>query len=36
MKKEVNREKRRFEKIYRDFDMNAYFEKLLAWFEDRS
>ncbi len=36
LKKEVNREKRRFEKIYYEFDMNNYFEKLLSWFEERS
>ena len=29
LKKEVHREKRRFEKIYLDFDMNGYFERLL-------
>ena len=29
LKKEVNREKRRFEKIYLDFDMSGYFERLL-------
>jgi hypothetical protein len=36
LKKEVNREKRRFEKIYLDFDMNSYFERLLQWLEERS
>lgn len=36
LKKEVNRDKRRFEKIYYEFDMNSYFEKLLSWFEERS
>ncbi len=36
LKKEVNREKRRFEKIYLDFDMNSYFERLLSWLEERS
>lgn len=36
LKKEVNKEKRKFEKIYRDFDMNIYFEKLLSWLEERS
>ena len=36
LKKEVNREKRRFEKIYYDFDMNKYFERLMSWFEERS
>jgi hypothetical protein len=29
LKKEVNKDKRRFEKIYLDFDMNSYFERLL-------
>jgi len=36
LKKEVNKEKRRFEKIYLEFDMNNYFEKLLSWLEERS
>ncbi len=36
LKKEVNREKRRFEKIYLEFDMNTYFERLLQWLEERS
>jgi hypothetical protein len=36
LKKEVNRDKRRFEKIYYEFDMKPYFEKLLSWFEERS
>jgi hypothetical protein len=36
LKKEVNRDKRRFEKIYLEFDMNNYFEKLLSWLEERS
>jgi len=36
LKKEVNREKRRFEKIYLDFDMSGYFERLLQWQEERS
>lgn len=32
LKKEINKDRRRFEKIYLDFDMNNYFEKLLSWF----
>jgi hypothetical protein len=36
LKKEVNRDKRRFEKIYLEFDMNTYFERLLQWLEERS
>jgi hypothetical protein len=36
MKKEANKDKRRFEKIYLDYDMNVHFEKLLSWLEDRS
>lgn len=35
-RKDVSKEKRRFEKVYFDFNMNKYFEKLLSWFEDRS
>ena len=34
LKKEVNRDKRRFEKIYLEFDMNTYFERLLQWLEE--
>ena len=36
LKREVNKEKRRFEKVYYEFDMNIHFEKLLSWFEERS
>lgn len=36
LRKEVNRERRKFEKIYYDFDMKQYFDKLLSWFEERS
>lgn len=36
LKKEVNKDKRKFEKIYYEFDMNKYFEKLMSWFEERS
>jgi hypothetical protein len=36
LKKEVNKEKRRFDKVYLEFDMTPYFEKLLSWLEDRS
>mmetsp|Transcript_25760 Transcript_25760/g.25047 ORF Transcript_25760/g.25047 Transcript_25760/m.25047 type:complete len:83 (+) Transcript_25760:753-1001(+) len=34
--KEVNQEKRKFEKIYFEFNMSPVFEKLLSWFEERS
>ena len=36
LKKEVNRDKRKFEKIYYEFDMSTYFEKLMSWFDERS
>ena len=36
LKREVNKERRRFEKIYFEFNMSAYYEKLLSWFEERS
>jgi len=36
LKKEVNKDKRKFEKVYYEFDMNNYFEGLLAWLEERS
>lgn len=36
LKKEVNKEKRRFDKIFLEFDMTPYFEKLLSWLEERS
>ena len=36
LRKEVNRDKRRFEKIYYEFDMNSYFDRLMSWFEERS
>jgi hypothetical protein len=32
----VNKEKRKFEKIYYDVNMNTPFEGLLGWFEERS
>jgi len=34
--RDVNREKRRFEKVYYDFDMKLPFENLLTWFEERT
>jgi len=36
LKREVNRERRRFEKVYYEFNMTNYFEHLLCWFEERS
>ena len=36
LKREVNRERRRFEKVYYEFNMTSYFEHLLSWFEERS
>ena len=34
--RDVNKEKRKFEKIYYDFDMKLPFENLLTWFEERT
>ena len=34
--RDVNREKRKFEKIYYEFDMKLPFENLLTWFEERT
>lgn len=36
LKREVNKEKRKFEKIYYEVNMNTSFEGLLGWFEERS
>ena len=36
LKREVNKEKRKFEKIYYEVNMNTSFERLLGWFEERS
>jgi hypothetical protein len=36
LKREVNKDKSRFEKLYYEVDMNVNFEKLLGWFEERS
>jgi hypothetical protein len=36
LKREVNKDKRKFEKIYYEVNMNQHFEKLLGWFEERS
>ena len=36
IKRDVNKDRRRFEKVYFDFNMTNYFEKLLGWFEERS
>lgn len=34
--RDVNKEKRKFEKIYYEFDMKLPFENLLTWFEERT
>jgi transcriptional regulatory protein LevR len=34
--RDVNKERRKFEKIYYDFDMKLPFENLLTWFEERT
>jgi hypothetical protein len=36
LKRDVNKDRRRFEKVYFEFNMTNYFEKLLGWFEERS
>jgi hypothetical protein len=36
LKKEIHKDKRRFEKVYYEFDMNKIFDRLLYWFEERS
>ena len=36
LKKDVNQERRRFEKVYFEFNMTSYFQKLQSWFEERS
>lgn len=36
LRKEVHKDKRRFDKVYLEFDMTPYFEKLLSWLEERS
>ena len=34
--RDVNKDKRKFEKIYYEFDMKLPFENLLTWFEERT
>ena len=34
--RDVNKDRRKFEKIYYDFDMKFPFENLLSWFEERT
>ena len=36
LKRDVNKERRKFERIYYEFNMASYFEKLLSWFQERS
>lgn len=33
---DVNKDRRKFEKIYYDHDMKVQFEYLLTWFEERT
>ena len=32
LKRDVNKDRRKFERIYYEFNMSSYFEKLLSWF----
>ena len=32
LKRDVNKDRRKFERIYCEFNMSSYFEKLLSWF----
>ena len=32
LKRDVNKDRRKFERIYYEFNMASYFEKLLSWF----
>ena len=34
--KDVKQDRSKFEKVYFEFNMTTYFEKLLSWFEERS
>jgi hypothetical protein len=36
LKREVNKEKRKFEKIYDELNLSAQFERLLRWYEERT
>lgn len=36
LKRDVNKDRRKFERIYYEFNMSSYFEKLLSWFQERS
>lgn len=36
LKREVNKERRRYEKVFDQFNLDCHFEKLLGWFEERS
>ena len=32
LKREINRDRRKFERVYYEYNMNSQFEKLLSWF----
>jgi hypothetical protein len=36
LRKEANKEKRKYERLYLEHDMHAHFERLLSWLEERS
>jgi trehalose/maltose hydrolase-like predicted phosphorylase len=36
LKREVSKERRKFEKIYYELNLSAQFEKLLDWYEERT
>jgi hypothetical protein len=36
LKREVNKDKRKLEKIYLKLDLSAQFERLLEWYEERT
>lgn len=36
LKREINRDRMKFEKIYFELNMSPRFERLLSWFEERS
>jgi len=36
LKREVNKDKRKLEKIYLKLDLSAQFERLMEWYEERT
>ena len=36
LKREVNKDKRKLEKIYYELNLSAQFERLLGWYEERT